>query len=430
MSNSTNNPTMVKAKALPVAFCPHCGALTATDARFCNACGEQPAPEPPLDRTPTPSPVEPPEPTESTRERSFVAPSSARRRPWLVGAAAAAAVALVGVGLAAFWPTPDHSPEQARASLRLTDASTGQIVQRLGRVHDLHDLRAVGRAAQEQEAVLAAEAARLSPIADKDAGRKALAVIGAERELLAATSLALHVDPAHIDQWPSTRERIEAAGLRLQTTVAAARSLGAPAAIAPPATALAASLQADGHLVTHAKAKLRTWRRAYRRARRAQRRRLAALTSYDSAVSGQLSTYDGLRDDLDDWVSDTGDETIPYGRAFDELNAAADRRKDVRDALAAINPPQPLAAAHASLLAVLSDAIVAMTDAGDAAQECTSDPFCFGDDFRDTPQWRAFNDASRRITGQFAAADQRWEQAVAQMRHSIAHRRMPVAPTV
>jgi hypothetical protein len=424
MSNGTNNPTMTKATALPVSFCPCCGALVPTDAKFCNACGESLTASAP-DTAPTT--------TEPSRPTTELPPdvTSGRRLPWKAAAAAAAFVALAG-GVAAFalQPAPDHSPATARAALHVTSAGVGQVVRQMREVHDLHDLRATGRAAQKQDAVLAAEAARLSPIATKDAGRKALATLGAERELMGATSLLLHLDPAHIGQWPATRERIEAAGLRLQTTVASAASLGVPAALAPSPGALAVGLEADAHLVTHAKAKLRTWRRAYNRARRAQRRRLAAVASYSDAVSSQLATYNGLRGDLDDWISEAGDETIPYGQAGDELTAAADRRKDVRDALAAINPPPRLAAAQTSLLAVLSDAIVAMTDAGDAAQECTSDPLCFGEDFRDTPQWRSFNDASDRITSQFATADQRWLEAVAQMRRSIAHRPMPVAPTV
>lgn len=429
MSDSTNNPTMVKARALPVSFCSSCGAMVAPDSKFCNVCGESlKASSPQLASVPAAEAEAAESPQPTTELASEV---TSRRRPlWKIAVAVAIAIA-VGVATAfALKPAPDRSPATARTSLRVTSSGVGQVVALMHQVHDLHDLRAAGRAAQKQDAVLAAEAARLSPIGSTDAGRKALAVIGAERELLGATSLLLHLDPAHISQWPATRERIEAAGLRLQTTVATAASLGAPAILAPSPARLTASLEVDGDLVTHAKAKLRTWRRAYNRARRAQHRRLATVTAYRSAVSGQLATYNGLRGDLDDWISDAGDETIPYGQAFDELTAAADHRKDVRDALAAINPPQRLAAAHASLLAVLSDAIVAMTDAGDATQECTSDPLCFGEDFRDTPQWRSFNDASDRITSQFATANQRWQAAVGQMRSSIAHRHLPVAPAV
>jgi ribosomal protein L40E len=427
MSNGTNNPTMIKAKALPVAFCSSCGALVPTDAKFCNACGEGLKV---LAPTPAPQAVEPPA---TAATPAPAAPRRRRRRPsWKVAAAAGAVVLTLvgGVAAVALKPAPDHSPDAARASLRATDAGVRQVLAQMGHVGDLHDLRAAGRTAQQQRATLDAETARLAPIGDKDAGRKALAVIGAERELLGASALLLHLDPAHIGQWPSTRQQIEAAGSRLQTAVAAAGSLGLPATLAPATPALTAALDKDARLVTHAKAKLRTWRRAYHRARRAQHRRLAAVASYSAAVSAQLGSYDGLRDDLDQWLSDSGDETIPYGQAFDELTQAADRRKDVRDALAAINPPQRVAAAHAGLLAVLSDAIVAMTDAGDAAQTCTSDPTCFGDDFRDSAQWRSFSDASHRITGQFAIANQRWQQAVAQLRSSIAHRHMPVPPTV
>ena len=425
MSKGTTHSTITKAKTLPVAFCAGCGALVPTDAKFCNACGEPLATTvPKLAPVPT---VPLPEPTELPP----VAAPPRRRLTWRHGAIAGALVAvLAGAGTFGALRLTDHSADDARASLRASNADVAQVVAQLRDAHRLGDLRSAGRLARRQDAALAGEAARLDALSGKDTGRRALAVVGAERELLGSVALLQHLDPAHIADWPDVRQRIEAAGGRLEPAASDIGSLGPRAALAPSATALTTTLDKDADVVAHANTELRTWRRAYRRARRAQRHRLAAVTAYSSAVNGQLATYNGLRGDLDQWISDVGDATIPYGQAFDQLTAAADRRKDVRDALASVNPPHRLAAAHASLLAVLSDAILAMTDAGDAAQECTADPTCFGEDFRDMPQWRSFTDASRRITGQFATADQRWQQAVAQMRTSIRHRRMPEPPAV
>lgn len=425
MSQGTTHSTITKAKAMPVAFCAGCGALVPTDAKFCNACGESLAtPVPKLSPVPT---APPPEPTELPPG----AASPRGRLHWKHGVLAGVlVVVLAGAGTFAARRLTDHSADDARASLRASNADVAQVVAQLREAHRLGELRGAGRLARRQDAALASEAARLDAIRGKDAGRRALAIIGAERELLGAVAPLQQLDPAHIGSWPDVRQRIEAAGARLQAAAGDIGSLGPRATLAPSATALTTAVDKDADLVAHANTELRTWRRAYRRARRAQRHRLAAVTAYSSAVNGQLATYNGLRNDLDQWISDVGDATIPYGQAFDQLTAAADRRKDVRDALANVNPPRRLAAAHASLLAVLSDAILAMTDAGDAAQECTADPTCFGDDFRDMPQWRSFTDASRRITGQFAIADQRWQQAVAEMRTSIRHRRMPEPPIV
>jgi hypothetical protein len=70
----------------------------------------------------------------------------------------------------------------------------------------------------------------MKTIAQRDAGRRALAVVDAERELTGSVALLLHLDPAHLDQWPATRERIEAAGPRLQTTAGGVSGLGGPEA--------------------------------------------------------------------------------------------------------------------------------------------------------------------------------------------------------
>jgi ribosomal protein L40E len=422
MSTTTTTP-IAKAHAQPVAFCATCGAMAPTDAKFCNACGEQLAPTAPRLAAVTTEP--------SPHTPSPVAPPPSRRFPWKPVAVAGVIVAALGAAGTVFALRPaDHSREDARASLRASNAGVGQVVAQLRQAERLGDLRKAGRLAQRQEEALAAEAARLQAIRGKDAGRTALAVIAAERDLLGSVVALGDLDPAHVGDWPQTRARIDAATTRLAVAVRDVEALGPTATLAPAGGAMTATLDADADVVAHANVKLRTWRRAYRRARHAQRRQLAALTAYAAAVNGQLGTYNGLRDDLDQWIDDVGDATIPYGQAFDQLTAAADRRKDVRDALAAINPPRRLAAAHASLLTVLSDAIVAMTDAGDAAQECTADPTCFGEDFRDMPQWQSFSDASRRITSQFAAADQRWQQEIARMRIAIRHRRMPAPPTV
>jgi hypothetical protein len=399
MSNTTTHSTIARAKPLET-VAPRLSAVPA-----------QPSPEP--------------------AELAPVAPPPGRRLPWKRVAIAGVVVAILGgAGTVAALRVSDHSAADARASLRVVNAGVGQVVAQLRDAHRLADLRIAGRLAERQDEALAGEAARLDAIRGKEAGRKALAVVGGERDLLGSIAALQHLDPAHISDWPEVRARIEAADARLQPATRDIASLGPAAALAQAPGAVSAALDGNADLVTHANVKLRTWRRAYRRARRSQRHQLAALAAYGSAVNGQLATYNGLRDDLDRWISDVGDSTIPYGQAFDQLTGAADRRKDVRDALANVNPPHRLAAAHASLLAVLSDAILAMTDAGDAAQECTADPYCLGEDFRDMPQWQSFTDASHRITGQFAAADQRWQQAVAQMRTSIRHRPMPVAPAV
>jgi hypothetical protein len=422
---STTTTTIAKATAQPVVFCASCGAMVPTAAKFCNACGEPLAPIAPR-LAAVPIDVQP----EVADSEPVAAPPGRRLPRKRIAIAAVVIAALGGAGTVVALRPADNSAEQARASLRASNAGVTQIVGQLRRADRLGDLRSSGRAAQRQQEALVAEAGRLETIQGKDAGRKALAVIAAERQLLGSIAALGHLDPAHVGDWPRLRAGIDAAGTRLIVSARDVESLGPAATLAPSGSAVAAALGADDDVVTRASVKLGTWRRAYRRARRAQHRHLAALTAYASAVNAQLGTYNGLRDDLDQWIADIGVSTIPYGQAFEELTAAADRRKDVRDALANLNPPHRLAATHTALLAVLSDAIVAMTDAGDAAQECTADPTCLGDDFRDMPQWQSFSDASRRISGQFAAADQRWQQAVTQMRSSVRDRRMPAPPTV
>jgi hypothetical protein len=423
---TTTQPKQSPANGSPMAFCPDCGSLVAAGAKFCSSCGHTVtlvAPTPPQAITNTlvaepPLAGPPPLTTETT----------GRRFPIKKLAVGAAILTVAGcAGTFGVLRMTDHSAETARASLHATKAQVGSVVVGISGAERLSDLREAGVGAERQAESVQGELARLDGISGKDAGRRARRVVNAERELLTGMAELKGLDPEHIASWPTMRARISSRVAQVQTAEAAAGSL---ATLAPSISRLNASLASADAVVEHADRKLHAWRRDYRRAKRSQRAKLARVNGYATSVSTQLAVYNGLRDALDNWISDFGESTLPFGQAGSYLVEAADKRKAVRDALANQTPPAALMAAHTSLIAVLSDAIVAMGDAGDAAQTCTADPYCLGDDFRDTSDWQAFHDASSRITSQFGAAFTRWQQGLDRARSSIRHQRMPRPPAV
>jgi hypothetical protein len=430
MKNGTHTPTALVGS--PTAFCPDCGQMVAVGAKFCSSCGQTlglVAPAPPitgLSRTAT----EPIAPSPAAPAASAAAP----KRHLLTKARAVVVAGLVlglgAVGAYAALGVSDHGAASARKALVAGRGIVVSVTPGVNTMEHLSDVRALGSAASRADSRLTLQLQVVAGLETNEKTQAAKALLRTEHRALSALASLKSVDPRHIASWPVLRERIAERITAMKSASAGVHSLGTPAQLTPPAVQLASSLMVADRVVADARTKLRGWERRYRTAKRRQRVAVRNLSGYASSVNGELVTYSGLRDDLDNWITQYGAETLAYGQAGDYLIAAADKRKDVRDALDTQNPPASIADEQASLVAVLSDAIVAMGDAGDAARSCTVDPSCLGEDFRDTPDWQSFHDASQRITAQYGATYARWQAAVAKERHSIEHRLMPQPPLV
>jgi hypothetical protein len=125
-----------------------------------------------------------------------------------------------------------------------------------------------------------------------------------------------------------------------------------------------------------------------------------------------MSEYSGLRDDLADWTAEIDERLVTVNEGYLELGAAAEARRAVRNRFAALQPPPALAAAHASLLGVIDQAIGAVDSAVEGLNIYVNDPFYAYWDARDTPGWQTFSSASDRITDQYDTAYTTWETAL------------------
>jgi hypothetical protein len=182
--------------------------------------------------------------------------------------------------------------------------------------------------------------------------------------------------------------------------------------------------------VATASRKLSAWKRRYRAAKRRKQAELRALERYGAAVQAELDTYAGLRTELDRWIDRFGADTIPFGRAEEQLSNALSQRQAVLAALAAMDPPDRLAGHHASLEALVDEGVRAMDNAIDGARECTADPFCFGQDFRETPDWQEFMRATADINARAGAVQSAWSSELDAIERKVKRRKLPPPPRV
>src|SRR3954451_9266448 len=257
----TNGSTTAKpAAGSSVGFCTDCGSLVATGAKFCSSCGNTlslvtATPPQAITEVIAPPPVTPEPPVLATGGRGFPVKKIAIGATVLVLGAAGAAFATM--------KPADHSPETARASLHATKSQVSPVIVQLEQAERLSDLRAAGASAEQNVTAINGELGRLNDIAGKDAGRKATAVVGAERDLLKSIAQLKGLDPRHIGDWQGLRAQIANSVSGLQTAETGVASLGVVRTLAPAPATISSSLDASQKVVEHAERRLRSWRRAY-----------------------------------------------------------------------------------------------------------------------------------------------------------------------
>jgi hypothetical protein len=155
---------------------------------------------------------------------------------------------------------------------------------------------------------------------------------------------------------------------------------------------------------------------------------LAAVNAYANPMRDLLGRYSGLRSDLDNWTDQLDLRVVYLSEALLVVGEAASDRRDVGNQMRALNPPQALAAAHASLVGVLDEAASAMESAYEGLNIYVYDPFWAYTDVRQTPGWSTFVIASDRISGSYETAVNSWNTAYDQEVNRIRTTMIPERP--
>lgn len=236
--------------------------------------------------------------------------------------------------------------------------------------------------------------------------------------------------PLHLGAWTAIDNDLTDARLSLERSAPAVGRLGLGADTIPAAARLEQGQRTLSATVVSAQRALRTWKRQYNAVKRRRDARLRRLRGYRRAVTAQLATYAGLRAELDRWLDQFGGERVPFGRAEEYLSNALSERQNVLNALLGLSPPAGVVASHVALQGIVEQGVRAMDNAIDGARECTRDPYCYGDDFRDSPDWREFIHSSREINARVGGLQAAWENALGRAVRKVKQQEFPPPPEV
>jgi hypothetical protein len=205
-----------------------------------------------------------------------------------------------------------------------------------------------------------------------------------------------------------TSVTLEAKAEELESALAAAQALSDDA-LTPPSVSAAPLVRTltDRYEAYQAYERRTAQVRAINRRRAVQ---LASVQSFTGSFDGILARYSASRDELADWTAKVATEGATYIEAYQVLEQQAERRRQLRDELAALRAPAEFATAQASILSVMDSAITATEDASRGISEYESDAYYTYPSYDQTPGWTSFHEASQRISDTYGSALSAYDQ--------------------
>lgn len=355
--------------------CPGCGSPAPKSALFCPRCG-------------SPLPAEPTVAMHSTAELPLASsPMSAKRGPRkrVLGAASLAVVVLAAGGM--YWFTASSPAEEqlARSSTALTTSLAS-----LAQVDSTADLRAAASAVKQP----AAEAAAFIASMPAEDGTPALRDVSAALTGIASMDEVSGADP---DAWSDAEDAIR--------DIAAARDEDL-AVLASPADAAADQVDA---VVAKATKTYKAWVKKNAAAVAARDAAITSANSYYTRMDQQLDDYTALRNELADYIRVVDTQGSTVEEAYWQFADASQGRRQVRDRMSALTPPDVATRAHDRLLGIIGDGIAGVESAERALdeRECT----IYGCNVTEQPAWLEFRSESKRITASLDGAIAEWRKA-------------------
>jgi hypothetical protein len=344
---------------------------------------DAPAPTAPGYDAPAPTAPGYDAPTYHPPTPQHAAPVQSRRRIALI--ASAIAGVLVIVAAAAAWVL---IPTSADRMLAQSTQALAVAVTDLADAQTTADIREVGATAAKP----AAEAERF--LAGAAAGEAPAELVAVSSALTAVASLE-NVSGEAPQAWDSA-----------QPALRAIAPLGLPGL--EQATVTAAADNA-GTVISDSAATYQAWVAENAAAVAARDAAIAEATSYQQQMQAQVDQYIELRNDLSDYMEIVDSQGSTMEEAYAQFAEAAQGRREVRDAMLALDPPASVADEHAQVIAVISDGIDAIESAqrGLDSAECYWG-YCY---VEDEPAYQNFRVESKRITDSLDAALADWTTA-------------------
>ena len=294
-----------------------------------------------------------------------------------------------------------------QAATTSVDKTLKRLFGKLARAERTSQLRSVGASAQETSTVIAD--VTTSGAAQPD---PQLATYLPVLEQLAGLSA---IDGKSLGQWAALRPNL-------------VTSLQGLPPESPTAARAQTALTAVDALIARATGTITAWQAQYDAVKTQRTESGSGLDAYRDAMRTQQEKYSGLRRELSSWTTVVGSQKVTSDEAIAALSQAASQRAEVRDAMAALTVPSPMADAHAALVGVVDSAAEAVSDALTALQ---NDQQCKrACNYGNTEGWQELSDASTGITSSYDAALSAWQQAVTTTRKNGKSLVLPPRPKV
>ena len=151
------------------------------------------------------------------------------------------------------------------------------------------------------------------------------------------------------------------------------------------------------------------WEKQNRKAIAERDAAVAAATTYRTQMDGYLDEYAELRQQLSEYIDIVQTQGSTVEEGYRQFADASQARRDLRDQMNSLTPPDVAAHEHDRLLSIIDDGIsgVEAAERGLDERECDY----YGCEVADQPAWQQFRSASQRISAAFSDAVASWRTA-------------------
>lgn len=432
--------TMIDVLRLAEIFCGGCGRTWEDSASFCAKCG---APKPAvdsLDHDPSEGISDVADASADLRmqlapEASIsgfieidVAPTPSKeksgRRKWLVVGAAGLVVLVV----AAFVTMrPEGRSYDLEAALVRSESQVGVWASRLDRATTLAQLNSSGASAAAAVTKLDSELAGLDAVGNETKRRLSRSALLAAKDLSAQLGGLAKLKPETLDDWDDESGQAKKAAEKLATAASRLAAAGVSTRFGAIAKNALAGIAAVDDLLDGFKTKVTGWKTEFQKFETDKASQTATLKSYSEAMRVQLGKYGELRKDLGAFTEQVDSTGATYQEAYTFMGGAVAKRQEVRNAIASLTPPAPIAGGHSGLLSVIDTSISAVQSAIEGIRQ---DQFSYYSYYKNTAGWQSFQQKSRQISESYGTSVSVWEKLVADEQARLTALTPPTAPTI
>ncbi len=311
-------------------------------------------------------------------------------------------IALLAAGAAGgwwWWSQPDLSIYDAQLTSMLQEAA--DVQDKVDDLQDPSDLPGFATDVEQAADEVDALAVRTGAIEGDDYQTAAEAVVRAEVAYLDELHRLASLGSADVDR--SEFQRIDELRRELELAIAAALDLregldfGEIQLSVAPLTSSLMDLAAYRQEVIKERARITQ----INKERAAE---LAEVEGFLAQFDGVVERYSTARGELSNWIDGVDAHGASFNEAYQVLYQQAERRRQLRDELAALDAPADFAPDQAALLAVMDQAVDATESASRGIEEYQFDFNWRYLSYDETPGWRTFEAETAEISDAYSSA--------------------------